>query len=338
MEPIESAQLESRLPILMTGITGVAGYNAFLYLRQRYPGRVLGIRPHVTWRLNGEGIVAQDVDDPDGIGDLFRRYRFRSVLNCVGSCALKAIECDKRLAYQVNVVSAKIMAENVTKYKARLVHLSSDMVFSGTRGGKHVESDPVDPVSMYGKTMVMAERVLLAKVPGVTILRISLPMGPSFNTHAGAIDWIESRFRKNRPATLYFDEVRSPTYCDDMNIVFEYLLANDVPGLFHFGGPKYSSLYQIAQIVNRVGGYDSRLLKGCPRVMAGPIPPRAGNVTMRSDKLIETLGTNPFRPWPLDPQMYPTDRDWHARRELEEVGSKERIAKELYTYCPEQVV
>ena len=55
-------------------------------------------------------------------------------------------------------------------------------------------------------------------------------MGPSFNHHAGAIDWIQSRFRAGRPATLYFDEVRSCTYCDDLNRVFERFLAGDERG------------------------------------------------------------------------------------------------------------
>ena len=74
--------------------------------------------------------------------------------------------------------------------------------------------------------------------PGAAMLRISLPMGPSFNRHAGAIDWIQSRFRNGRPATLYFDEVRSCTYTDDLNRVFEYFLAGDEAGLYHLGGPR----------------------------------------------------------------------------------------------------
>ena len=92
-------------------------------------------------------------------------------------------------------------------------------------------------------------------MPDAAILRISLPMGPSFNHHAGAIDWIDSRFRKDRPATLYFDEVRSATYTDDLNVVFERFLAGDERGLYHLGGPQAVTLYQMGQIVNRVGGY-----------------------------------------------------------------------------------
>ena len=49
--------------------------------------------------------------------------------------------------------------------------------------------------------------------------------------------------------------------------------------------PESLSLYEIAQIVSVVGGYDPSLLHGCPRIDAGPMPPRAGNVTMDSSKL-----------------------------------------------------
>ena len=70
--------------------------------------------------------------------------------------------------------------------------------------------DPTDPVTVYGKTMVSAEQLLADWMPEACTLRISLPMGVSFNGHAGAIDWIQSRFKKGRPATLYFDEVRTP--------------------------------------------------------------------------------------------------------------------------------
>ena len=81
-------------------------------------------------------------------------------------------------------------------------------MYSGKGQGGYVETDPVDPVTVYGKTMAQGEKVVQEIDPRAAILRISLPMGPSFNRHAGAIDWIQSRFRNGRPATLYFDEVR----------------------------------------------------------------------------------------------------------------------------------
>src|SRR3989442_10305563 len=136
------------LPLLLTGITGVAGFNALHYFRKRYPGQVLGIRPRQTWRLVGDGIVPLDIEDREGLRALFGSHRFRSVLNCLGNCALKSCELDPAMARQLNVASAAAIVENSREHGSRLVHLSSDLVFSGNGCGNYVETDPVDPVTI----------------------------------------------------------------------------------------------------------------------------------------------------------------------------------------------
>ncbi len=320
------------LPLLITGVAGVAGFNAIHYFRRKYPGQVIGVRPAQTWRLCGDGVVAQDASDAEEMRRLFDQYGFRTVLSCVGNCALKSCELDPLMAERLNVTSVAVIVENVKRHVCRLVHLSSDLVYSGTGRGNYVETDPTDPVTVYGKTMVRAEELLAALCPEAAILRISLPMGPSYNHHAGAIDWIQSRFRAGRPATLYFDEVRSCTYCDDLNHVFERFLKGHEAGIWHLGGPRPSTLYQIAQIVNRVGDYDPHLLKGCPRLEAGPIPPRAGNVSMNSEKLLKLFGTQPFRPWPFGAEWIPTNRAWHFERPGEEMRGVRQIHERLYRH------
>jgi dTDP-4-dehydrorhamnose reductase len=318
------------LPLLITGASGVAGLNAFFYFHLRFPGRVVAIRPTATGRLVGPGLVPLDTEDEAALDRLFAEWRFAAVLNTTGNCALKSCELAPEMAHRTNVLSARHVARAARRHGARLVHLSSDLVYSGAGQGGYVESDPTDPVTVYGRTMAEGEQVVAATDPGAAILRISLPMGPSFNRHAGAIDWIQSRFRAGRPATLYYDEVRSATYCDDLNRVFEYFLASRVAGLYHAGGPRPVTLNQIGQIVNKVGGYAPALLRGCPRREAGPVPPRAGNVSMNSGKLIALLGGDPFHPWPAGEELVPTDRDWHFRREPGWPGSFALLAARLY--------
>lgn len=319
-----------RLPLLVTGVAGVAGYNAFRYFSARYPGQVIATRRANNWPLQGPGIVGCDADDGEQLARLFDRYQFRSVLNSEGSCALKSCELDPAMANRVNVGSVKNLLATIGRGDVRLVHLSIDLVFSGRGDGLHVEDDHTDPVTVYGKTMVEAEQLILAHRPDACVLRISLPMGISFNGHAGAIDWIQSRFKKSKPATLYYDEVRSPTYTDCLNPLLEDVLQRDLAGLYHAGGPKHLSLYQIAQVVNRVGGYDPNLLIGCFRHDAGPMPPRAGNVTMRSEKLAAALGYEPFSPWPGCDEHLPTGAEWHYRRRADECGSPDLLASVLY--------
>lgn len=335
---ITRAQPTLPLPLLITGVAGVAGYNALHYFRARYPGQVIAIRQEDNWPLSADGIVPCNAEDHGRLRELFDEYQFQSVLNCAGNCALRACELDSRLAWRTNVEGLINLLSIAVERDVRLVHLSIDLVYSGVgrkRGARegvlaYVESDRTDPVTVYGKTMVAAEQLLADWMPEACILRISLPMGISFNGHAGAIDWIQSRFKKGRPATLYFDEVRTPAYTDCLNQLYERVLASDLRGLYHAGGPQPMSLYEIAQVVNRVGGYDPSLLMGCPRMSAGPIPPRAGNVTMDSSALAAALGDEePLDAWPYDNHFVPTHREWHYERDGA-AGSRELLARVLY--------
>jgi len=317
------------LPLLITGITGVTGYHALRYFQARYPGQVIGIRQEDDPRLSGPGVVACNAEDREALAKLFDRHGFASVLDCAGNCALKACELDPALARRLNVEGVENLLAQSVRMGARMVHLSCDLVFSGRKGEDYVETDPTDPVTVYGKTMVAGERAVLEADPKACILRISLPMGRSLNGHAGAIDWIASRFKKSRPATLYTDEIRTPTYADCLNRVCEAVLGGHLAGIYHAGGPRRLSLFQIAQVINRLGGYDPECLFGIPRTHAGPIPPRAGNVCMNSDKLRHALGYPPFAPWPVEERWVPTHRKWHYERPANEPRSPEFLDQVL---------
>jgi len=327
---MDSSATEFPLPLLITGVAGVAGYNALHYFRDRFPGQVIGMRQKNKWHLTGPDIEACDAEDTDALRRLFDRYQFRSVLNCAGNCALKSCELDPPLAWRTNVEGVRNLLDVIEGTQTRLVHLSIDLVFSGLREGAHREEDRTDPVTVYGHSMATAERLILLAIPRACILRISLPMGSSYSGHAGAIDWIKWRFQNDRPATLYFDEIRTPSYTDCMNRLYETVFLRNLSGLYHAGGPRNLSLYQIAQIVNCAGGYDPQLLKGCYRREAGPMPPRAGDVSLHSEKLTQTLGYHPLMPWPADEGLIPTDREWHLRAPSVVDGSPEFLAESLY--------
>ncbi len=315
-------------PMLITGVAGVPGYNALDYFGRKYPGRVIGTRRVDNWRLQGEGIRALNAYDADGMKRLFDEHEFASVINCEGTCRLKSCEYDPENARRINVDSVNGLLAAASE-STRIITLSIDLVYSGTGSGNHVEDDPTDPVTVYGETMVDAEQMFLSERADACVLRVSLPMGISFNGHAGAIDWIGSRFAKSRPATLYYDEVRTPTYTDCLNGLFETVLRCDLSGLYHAGAPRQLSLYEIGQVINRLGGYEADCLMGRPRGEAGPIPPRAGNVTLDSSKLRTALGYEPFDPWPLFDSHVPTHREWHRERPASEPGSPEYLLEVL---------
>ena len=301
------------LPLLVTGITGVAGYNALAYFQSRFPGRVFGILPPDVVGFTAPDVFYLPIENFRALEKLFEKYRFASVLDCAGNCALKACQLEPKIAWTLNVEVVRNLARLTRRHAIRLVHLSVDMVYGGRPGGNWREEEPPTPVNVYGETMVRGEELLRDEDPFAVTLRISMPMGLSFNGHAGAVDWIAARFKKNRPATLYYDEVRTPTYCDCLSRVCRAFLANSFAGLLHAGGRRQVSLYQMAQIINRVGGYRRDLLYGLMKGEACPVPPRVSNCALNSEKIARVLGYEPFDPWPFDPALVPTDRAWHRR-------------------------
>ncbi|MFG0263056.1 MAG: sugar nucleotide-binding protein, partial [Novipirellula sp. JB048] len=145
------------LPMLVTGIAGVPGYNAFHYFRDLYGDQVIGIRRSSMWPLTGDGIVPCDAEDAESVARLWQQYRFRSLLSFGGCCRLKSCELNVELAHRVNVVGAENMIHQAARYEARVIHLSVDLVFAGRDGGGYVETDPPDPVTVYGAKMAEAE-------------------------------------------------------------------------------------------------------------------------------------------------------------------------------------
>lgn len=321
--------IEFMPPLLVTGLPGVPGWNLFHWLKKHWKGEVVGIRPVANLKAHAPGVRTVDAEDHVSLEALFQEFRFGAVVDASGNCALKACQCDPQLSHLLNCDFGLRVAHLAQEYGSKLVRLSTDLVFSGRDDhvGPYREDEATDPVTVYGASMAEAEERILKAAPGVIILRIPLPMGYTPGGHAGAIDWIEWRFRNHRPATLYFDERRSPIHKDDLGAVVHWVLQNEtIPsGIYHCGGPRSVSLYEIGQVINAVGGYSAPLLMGCPRHEAGPMPPRAGDVTVDSSKLLVHLPPSIIRPWPLDERLIPLDRDWHRNVDRSLWGNGHRI-------------
>ncbi len=328
--------------MLISGLPGVPGYNAFHYFRRVWGESVIGLCPLHALKQKHPGTEFVEASDEAAMENLFRTHRFGSVIDASGWCALKSCEFDPKKARLLNLTAGVTIARLCSRYGARLIRLSTDLVFDGNprceKGvwmtGDYQEDSPVSPVTVYGKTMAEAEGAILTENPEAVVLRIALPMGPSFNGHAGAIDWIDSRFRHGRPATLYYDEVRSNLYVQDLHKVMAFFLRTDWAGIFHVGGGMPLSLFEIAQTINRVGGYAPELLHGCLRHEAGPMPPRAGNVTMDCAKLRSVFPEGMPGHWPRAADHIPLSPTWHGERQPSPLDSG--IVQHLYGYASGQ--
>ena len=272
--------------VLVTGITSIHGWPIYNKLKKLLPkDHLFGVAPPKSNFSNIENVLSFCITEKSKLKKIREKFKPTHVIHCAGVCDLDVCEDRPQWAYSINVLGTKavidVFGENVS-----IVYMSTDLVFSGNNppAGGYSEDDTPDPVSIAGKTFLEAEQCL-KKNENFCIIRLGLPLGDSVNGEKGAIDWIEGRFKRNLPVTLFYDEYRSCISCEEIGEMAMAVIALNLKGLFHFGGDKSWSLYNIGEYVINKGGYSSDLLKGIMRKQEKNGPPRIGDVSMNSSRL-----------------------------------------------------
>jgi dTDP-4-dehydrorhamnose reductase len=165
--------------------------------------------------------------------------------------------------WSTNVLGSEVVAR--AAHGKRLVHLSTDLVFDGTKG-RYREGDAPNPVSSYGRSKLEAERRVARESPSATLVRTSLIYGVP--------DGSQERLAKE--GTRFFaDELRSPVHVGDLAEALLELLGHDVVGPLHLAGADDVSRYEFALLL----GADPRRIE-----RAQTTPDRAPNVTLDSSR------------------------------------------------------
>ncbi len=278
--------------VLCTGITSTHAWPAFCELAKLQHIELFGIRPPKAKEPVGNHVFSACITDEKEISKIVQKVKPTHVLHAAGVCDLDGCEADPERAERINVQGTKLLSR--LTQNAYFMYCSADLVFSGKNPPEngYAEHHTPDPVSVVGKTLLAAEEET-RQHPKWSIVRIGLPMGPSIQGKKGAVDWIEGRFKKNKPATLFFDEFRSATPTDDIGKMICELFLHEVTGYYHVAGPSTVSLYEMGKIILEYDNYDHSLLTGIYIKEEKNGPPRIFNVSLNSNKTYNKLGWKP---------------------------------------------
>ena len=212
------------------------------------PRRRVSARLHVTGATGylGAELVRQapetstermDVRDAAGVRRLLERVRPDVVVHT-------AYRQDDPDAWAINVDGSENVAAAAAAVGARLLHLSTDVVFDGRKGSPYVETDGVCPVTGYGRTKAEAEQRVLAAHPSALVLRTSLIVGgPGFPPS-------KHELAASDPAmTFYDDEIRCPVQVADLAAAVLEVAMLGVSGVLHVAGADAVSRAELASLV-----------------------------------------------------------------------------------------
>jgi len=210
-----------------------------------------------------------DLDDEPAVAALFARERPRMIINCAGVCDVGTCEDSPDFAHSVNVEGTRLLLKHAPA-DVRIVHMSSDHVFSGD-SGPYVEDSPTDPVSVMGQTRVAAEQLVLARA-NTLVIRAGLWIGPSATGRIGHLDWLRDRHRRGLPMTVVADEHRSAVWAEDAARRVWQLARSPLTGVRHVVAERIVSRPELARHLDErfaIGaqlGFETRAQRGRPHL------------------------------------------------------------------------
>lgn len=170
---------------------------------------------------------------------------------------------------------------------ARLIHLSSDVIFDGEQQRPYREDDPPAPISDYGRAKARAEVLVAAAYPGAAIVRTSLIYGfaPIDRISRFALDVASGRVA----AQLFTDELRCPIYVEDLAAALIELAGLSSCGVLHIAGADRVSRYELGTLIARAWGLDpSGIPAGLSASSSSPRPRNCALDTARARALLRT--------------------------------------------------
>jgi dTDP-4-dehydrorhamnose reductase len=267
--------------LLLTGASGQLG--AYL-LRE-------GLRRGVTitaWSghrpadLFGCPLRPVDLTDADAVAAAFREARPDAVIHAAAMAGVADCHRDPARAEDINRGGSARIAELAVQSRARVVHVSTDMVFDGERSD-YREEDAVAPLSVYGRTKEEAERAVLAHLRTV-VVRVSLLFGPTLGERRTFFDEQMAALNAGRPLTLFHDEWRTPLSLLAAARGLLDVAQSDVAGLLHMGGPERLSRLDMGHRLAAFLGRDPVGIVSASRLSAPAVEPRPRDLSLDSSR------------------------------------------------------
>jgi len=176
-------------------------------------------------------------------------------INCAAYTAVDKAESDAENAFLINGTAVATLAAVCNKYNTQLIHISTDYVFDGTATKPYKETDPSNPVSVYGRSKLQGEIAALENNPSTIIIRTAWVFSSFGNNFVKTM----LRLMKERESiNVVNDQLGCPTYAADLAAAIMQIIAsgksNKNPGIYHYSNAGITNWYAFAVSIKELSG------------------------------------------------------------------------------------
>lgn len=276
--------------LLVTGVSGLLGLNLAYLAAGRFQatGVLRGKRAVASPGRTPFEVIAADLTQPGQIERILEQTQPDAIFNCAALAQIDQCEMAAEEAYQVNTLLPERLARAARNSNTRLVHISTDAVFDGTRGD-YTESDPPSPINIYARTKLDGEHAVADANPDALIARVNF-FGWSWQGSRSLSEYFYNHLAAGSPIEGYTDLIFCPLLVNDLVEILLRMFERGLSGIYHVVSSEAQSKFAFGQMLAREFGLDETLITPASYQESGMKAPRSPRLTLRSEKLACALG------------------------------------------------
>ena len=247
--------------ILITGANGFVGYYLSQLLLQKGYRVIATGKGECRLPFKGENFIYQSFDFTSAteVQKIFEEYKPAIVVHCGALSKPDECELNKENAYLTNVTGTIYLLNAANTYKNFFIFLSTDFVFSGEKG-MYKEDDERKAVNYYGITKMLAEDEVEKYKWDWAIVRTVLVYGKPFLNRQNILTNVAAALQRGEKLNVFNDQVRTPTYVEDLAVGILSILEKQKTGIYHISGKDVLTPYQMAMAVAEYLNLDATLI------------------------------------------------------------------------------
>lgn len=248
--------------ILVTGANGFTGFYLVRQLLQKNFMVIATGRGECRLPFEGPNFIYEPMDFTNEVqpAQVFEKHRPDVVVH--GGAISKPDECEQNRenAFLNNVTGTIYLLHHARQHGSFFIFLSTDFVFDGEKG-MYTEDDPRGPVNYYGETKLMAEDEVMKYPADWAIVRTVLVYGKPLSARQNLLTSTAQALRKGEQLKIFNDQVRTPTFVEDLALGIVRIIERKASGIYHISGEDVRTPYDMAIAVARHLGHGENLIR-----------------------------------------------------------------------------
>ncbi len=239
--------------ILVFGGTGLVG-SKFLQLQKD------------KFDIKAPGAQEIDILEEKKVAELINQSDSETVINFAAFTQVEIAEEDKGnkegIAYKLNALGAKNVADACKVANKKLIHISTEYVFDGTKSDcPYNEEDKPNPKNWYGQTKYFGEQFIMDSGCKFTMVRISMPFSPYYELKKDVARFFFEQLKNKTEINAISDQKITPTLVSDISSSLEMLINKEAEGIYHICSKNYTTPFEFAKLIAQTFEFDSSLIK-----------------------------------------------------------------------------